>query len=441
MASLPLRESGRDQRFLSLSEVELQSIVDGKDSRRTKDVINHSLSILRAYCEQKNIDFSRVTEHSSSPELNTFLRTFYAEVRRGDGELYAKRSMITIRYGLHRYLLKHRQVDITKDDAFQSSCEMFNAVLHMLKTEGKGVIRHKDPITTEDMDKIRQSSAVDPTTPKGLQNKVFLDLMLHLCNRGRENLRQMKKDDFAVDKDSANQRYVHLVRDMTTKNHRGGADDDEKSQCGRMYETGESDCPVASFCDYKSRLNEKCDAFWQRPKAARPAGNPWYDNMAVGMNTLGNKMAVISSEAKCSRVYTNHCLRATAINKLDTAGFEARHIMSISGHKSESSIKHYSRVEESQKRRMSLTIASTNRDLALRAGSSTAGSNVTDKSTVTSGPTSSTTSNVAPPSPPQSSQLDLSQPTASPVNISTSVSSQMHLHFHNCKVKVIYNQK
>ncbi|CAC5420454.1 unnamed protein product [Mytilus coruscus] len=56
-------------------------------------------------------------------------------------------------------------------------------------------------------------------------------------------------------------------------------------------------------------------------------------------------------------MYTNHCLRATAITLLDQDGFEARDIMAVSGHRSENSIRSYSRTDEGKKRKMSSCIS------------------------------------------------------------------------------------
>jgi len=42
-----------------------------------------------------------------------------------------------------------------------------------------------------------------------------------------------------------------------------------------------------------------------------------------------------------SREYTNHSVRATSVTILDCAGFQACHIMAVSGHKSESCIRSY----------------------------------------------------------------------------------------------------
>ena len=54
-------------------------------------------------------------------------------------------------------------------------------------------------------------------------------------------------------------------------------------------------------------------------------------------------MTSISKEPKLSQKYTNHCIRATAVSVLDECNFEAHHIMRVSEHKSESSIRSYSR--------------------------------------------------------------------------------------------------
>ena len=86
-------------------------------------------------------------------------------------------------------------------------------------------------------------------------------------------------------------------------------------------------------------LNPKCSAFFQRPKKKGDIEDPvWYDNQCIGVNTLANKMKVISKVVNLSREYTNHLIRATSVTILDECGFEACQIMCVSGHRSESSI-------------------------------------------------------------------------------------------------------
>ena len=98
-----------------------------------------------------------------------------------------------------------------------------------------------------------------------------------------------------------------------------------------------------SFKLYFSKLNPKIDAFFQRPKEIVSYYGPWYDAQVIGIKTLSSMMKTISSDAGLSQIYTNHCIRATCITTLDNNGFEARHIMSITGHKSETSIRAYSK--------------------------------------------------------------------------------------------------
>ena len=69
-------------------------------------------------------------------------------------------------------------------------------------------------------------------------------------------------------------------------------------------------------------------------------------------------MSNISKAAKLSRIYSNHCIRATCITVLNDSGFEGRHIVTVSGHRSEESIKNYcSDTSDKQKRDMSKSIS------------------------------------------------------------------------------------
>ena len=69
-------------------------------------------------------------------------------------------------------------------------------------------------------------------------------------------------------------------------------------------------------------------------------------------------MPDISKSAGCSMKYTAHCLRATAIQAMNDAGYESRHIMFMSGHRNEGSLRSYSRrMSTTQKRLLSSTLS------------------------------------------------------------------------------------
>ncbi|XP_069139051.1 uncharacterized protein [Argopecten irradians] len=215
-------------------------------------------------------------------------------------------------------------------------------------------MKHKAPIDAKDMEKLYASEIFSTNTSEGLQNRTIFEYLYYFCNRGRENLRDIQKNDFNINTDATGRRYV-TVTSRQTKNHRGDDLRDNDKE-GRMYDQpGNPNCPVATIEKYLSKLNPNNDNFWQRPKkTVDQSMDVWYDNCAVGKNTLNNFMSRLSKDAGLSVKYTNHCIRATCITTLDQKGVEARHIMGISGHKSENSIRSYSeRLSENKKRQIS----------------------------------------------------------------------------------------
>jgi hypothetical protein len=145
-------------RFASLTDQDLDVIIDEKDSKNTKSVIRVSEKILNDYLKEKDGEIKSIDELDSADvsvdTLNTILRTFYGEVRKADGTCYAKKSMITIRFGLQKHFLNSKNEDVINSDAFSSANEMFKAVLVKLSKEGLGTVRHKEVILPEDLQKI-----------------------------------------------------------------------------------------------------------------------------------------------------------------------------------------------------------------------------------------------------------------------------------------------
>jgi hypothetical protein len=167
----------------------------------------------------------------SEADLCSQLKSFYAAVRSQNGDLYSKKSIISIRYGIQKHFLKIKNIDVVNNDAFKPDNLVFQAMLVKLKQEGKGASVHKHPIEVDDIAMIYKSFNLD--VPNDLQNKIFVDFMLFFCNRGRENLRELKKTDFSFH-GSGDNKYIAL-RDHSTKNHRGDIKDDNESQGGRLY--------------------------------------------------------------------------------------------------------------------------------------------------------------------------------------------------------------
>lgn len=124
-----------------------------------------------------------------------------------------------------------------------------------------------------------------------------------------------------------------------------------------MFITGNDRCPVRSFIKYVRRLNPLCPAFFQQPRK-EPIEGIYFDNVKLGHNKLGAFMSEISVASELSVRYTNHSCRATTVHVLDVAQIPSRHIMTVTGHRSESSLKTYSgKTDKATKKLMSEKIS------------------------------------------------------------------------------------
>ncbi|XP_061190317.1 uncharacterized protein LOC133198208 [Saccostrea echinata] len=291
-------------------------IVDNNDPMLpTKRRIRTSLSIFRAYLLEKDLDQS-IEEAYSSEQLNNLLTNFYLEMKKADGQHYAGTSVISIRYGLQKHFLELRNEDIVRNENYSTSNKMFKEVLTKLKKEGLEFPKQRISIHPDDVAKLYKT-VFSADTPKGLQQKTIFEFIYYFCDRGREHLRRVRKDDFTFCRDASGREYVTVKERYTKKKSR---DKQGKTIMPvRMYDhPGDPMCPVASFKKYLMKLNPINPYFWQRPRRiCYHSDSIWYENSALGKNTLSALMMNLSAEAKLSKKYSNSCIRATYIPTLD----------------------------------------------------------------------------------------------------------------------------
>ena len=339
------------KRFKQLTNEEIQQLVEAKDSENTRRATKNAVATFLAFCNEvtpeEPVKNTESLEKMSKNELNELLTNFWPNARKKNGENYKKTALMGLRFGLQRHFLLKRDFDIINDGEFSKSNQVYEAAVVELKRQGFGRVDHHRPISKEDLEKIQSCYNPSSPDPKSLQQVVWFNLMFHLIRRGRENLRLLTKQTFAVQADATGKKYVYQALDELDKNHRGKDQPDDSPGEGRMYERPNSPyCPVKTFELYLSKLNPSLSCLWQKPKVRESfseSDEVWYCNAPLGKNTLATLMSSISKEIQLSYQYTNHCIRATGVSLLDECNFEARHIMRVSGHKSESSIRSYSR--------------------------------------------------------------------------------------------------
>ncbi|XP_064367468.1 activating transcription factor 7-interacting protein 1 isoform X2 [Dromaius novaehollandiae] len=314
---------------------------DAKSIKNTHKQTGWAANLLKQWLAKNGKDPS--FELVPVSELNDILREFYYTIRNHDGNTYSVASYKSMRAGLNRHLKMppyNRQICLMKDKEFASANMVFVSVLKMLRMQGKDETHHHPPIAAEDLHKIKQSGVLGLHSPLALVNKVWFDLQLHFAKRGREILRDLAPDAFVVEKDKNGRRYAMFRYPGRGKNG------EDPHKMGKMYDMpGDPNCPVFSLELYLSKLPPEPPAFYLHPlklTSEQMQEQPvWYKREPMGVNYLGTMMPRISVAARLSQRYTNHSLRTTTIQLLCEAGLGPREIMAVTGHRSESAIRHY----------------------------------------------------------------------------------------------------
>jgi hypothetical protein len=125
-----------------------------------------------------------------------------------------------------------------------------------------------------------------------------------------------------------------------------------------MYATGDSYCPLESLRYTDSQAHSLFNNCIKDALTSPQSTTIWYSAVPCKQYQFSKFMPDVSRNGECSRRYTAHCLRSTAIQGLNDQGFELRHIMFMSGHRNEASVRSYNReCSNDQKHRVSTAIA------------------------------------------------------------------------------------
>ena len=297
-------------------------------------------------------------------ELNDCLPVSYAAVKQKDGKDFKVSSLRTIRAAIERHLKQppsNKKWSIVGDPAFEKANKVLNAICKRNAQEGRaGPTVHKQAITSEQVEHLFRSGQLgscDSQDPAQLLRTSWFYITLYFGKRGRENQRKLTREMLVLRSTPQGRKYYELRNVLGSKNHQGGLYDNNDESDGKMFEVPHSPrCPVKTVQRYLNHLNPELEVLFQRPKAMSTAQKEqvWFCNSPIGEATLGNIMRAMSVAAEITPHLTNHCVRATSVTVLSDNNVEARHIKTVTGHKSTTSIESYNdRASLQQKENMS----------------------------------------------------------------------------------------
>ena len=153
-------------RFATLSEEDLNLLLDDKDAKSGKRATKSALKVFHQYLKEKKAD-----EPETKDMFASVLKLFYAEARKAYGTSYSKSTLSSLRVGLNWHFKATRGFDIINDSELT---DVFGAKCVDLKRQGLAKVEHKPLICEEDLKKLYESTFFGLNDPEKLQNKVFL---------------------------------------------------------------------------------------------------------------------------------------------------------------------------------------------------------------------------------------------------------------------------
>ena len=267
---------------------------------------------------------------------------------------------------LHRYIKGTGYChSILSADEFAGSREVLNGKAMTLREKGKGKRKRKaDCLTAEEEEAMWQSGVLGYSTPQSLNFTVFFQTSQHFGTRGCQEHHQICIEDlkFVRNPTTGEPEYVEWVEGIT-KTRQGGLVKKERRVPQRMFATGEDRCPVAMLMKLISKRPESLRSsgpLYLTPLQNIKGKDTWFSKQRVGVNKINGyikEMTYLAGLQKSNKRYTNHSVRKTTVRKLQKAGFSNDKIASITGHKSEQTLREYSETDMDDHRQISHTLA------------------------------------------------------------------------------------
>ena len=254
-----------------------------------------------------------------------------------------------IRSAINRHMQDlGRAIDVIRGVEFRSANRVLDGMLKQMTKQGQSrPTQHKPVLESEDLVKIATYFQKAMLSQVMLRHRVWYYISIHFVSRGLEFHHQLKRDSLIFQTDDKGDEYVTLSHECQQKNCQDGLNSEEAAADKRMYATGRDDCPVQMLRHFIQRTDDEATHLFNsctHEALASPSFMAkWYGSKPLNKRTFTRFMPDISKYAGCSMKYTVHCFRAAAIQVMNDAGYESRHIMFMSGHRNEGSLRSYSR--------------------------------------------------------------------------------------------------
>ena len=321
---------------------EIASIEKEAKSKHTENQTKHYMKMLTDFLKENKLPTSMI-------HIESYLRLFFAKIKKKSGESYSTTSLVCMRAAFHRYFLETRNIPLIGNENLQSLEKTFKAALAAaMKTRPKSLAEGGSgypPIEPGDLAKLQ--IYFDRRSPVALQDEIFFSIVYYFGFRGREWIRSLDRSSVLIKTNGSGAKYVDICKPVYEKNVRIGHELSVRQTLMAENSNDSSKCPVAAMEIYLSKLPG--DNLFPKPKACYQNGDWYCVKSNLGKNTLQDMMKNMSSRANLNQRYTNHSIRATVVTSLRRQGFTEEQCMRVTGQKRKESVQLYDKRRLSEK--------------------------------------------------------------------------------------------
>ena len=269
-------------RFSAVNSEDKQSVVNKSKNSNTTKATSRRMRVFNSWAALRGK--VRPIYLLSLIDPDKVLQSFYAEVRKTNGNEYEPNSLASMQPGIGRYLKENNyHVSIIRDRVFSASRAAIEGKCKNLRKDGKGKRANKSLSLLESEVNISwECGQLGTHSSMSLINTIWWLFTLHIRLRGQQEHHPMTVSDFQFKKDDFGNEFVTFAKGIT-KTRQSGLHQKHRLIQPKKFSTDNSRCPVNIFKPYLSK----------RPSQLRPSATEAVNKNPVHFQQSHSKPWVI----------------------------------------------------------------------------------------------------------------------------------------------------
>lgn len=298
--------------------------------------------------------------HATDRQINYWISKFIYEIRKKDGSMYPRSTLIALVAGLNSLLQKNDENiyrNLFKDKEFNQFRDILDLACKEATKSGVGCQSKQAQVITESEEELLWANKhLGGHSPVSLVNSLLYLNGLHFALRSGQEHRDLTIDQIQIIPHNSISKYFILEYTETVSKTNNGGFKHRKLQPKKVrhidinsVENVERSHALLLQKYLSLRPQNASNVFYLTPLAIKNDSvlpSIWYKTTPMGHNTLSKVVKNMCSKSGISGHITNHSLRATCATRLYESGVDEQVIMERTGHRSTKGVRGYKRTSD-----------------------------------------------------------------------------------------------